>query len=340
MRIAACVALLLSWPCLAQARQAAPASAPAAGPQAEEGRPFIRNYRPREVSGEGQNWAIVQDARGVIYVGSNAGVIEYDGATWRLIETPTIDTVRSLDIDANGRIYAGSVSEFGYLAPDAVGKLQWVSLLNRVPADAREFGDVWRTFATPAGVIFQTNRVIFRLANDKISVIRPTARMGRASFLDGQLYATVADSGLNVLEGDHFRKLPGTEALAREPFPVVLRYDQRHLLIGTRSNGLFLYDGASLAPFATDGRRAAETEHALSRSRAPRRHFRAGHDERRIRDHRSAGPSTGSHRSGEWPGIERRVLHDARSGRGALAGRRAWALARRNRVTSHLLRSG
>ena len=251
MRIAACVALLLSWPCLAQARQAAPASAPAAGPHAEEGRPFIRNYRPREVSGEGQNWAIVQDARGVIYVGSNAGVIEYDGATWRLIETPTIDTVRSLDIDANGRIYAGSVSEFGYLAPDAVGKLQWVSLLNRVPAEAREFGDVWRTFATPAGVIFQTNRVIFRLANDKISVIRPTARMGRASFLDGQLYATVADSGLNVLEGDHFKKLPGTEALAREPFPVVLRYDQRHLLIGTRSNGLFLYDGASLAPFAT-----------------------------------------------------------------------------------------
>ena len=118
-------------------------------------------------------------------------------------------------------------------------------------ADAREFGDVWRTFATPAGVIFQTTRVIFRLANDKISVVRPTARMGRASFVGGQLYATLADSGLNVLEGDHFRKLPGTEALAREPFAVVLRYDQRHLLIGTRSNGLFLYDGASLAPFAT-----------------------------------------------------------------------------------------
>ena len=251
MRLAACVALLLSWPCLALGQQAPPASLTAASPHADEGRPFIRNYRPREVSGEGQNWAIVQDARGVIYVGSNAGVLEYDGATWRLIETPTIDTVRSLDIDANGRIYAGSVSEFGYLAPDAVGKLQWVSLLNRVPADAREFGDVWRTFATPAGVIFQTTRVIFRLANDKISVIRPTARMGRASLLDGQLYATLADSGLNVLEGDHFKKLPGTEALAREPFPVVLRYDQRHLLIGTRSNGLFLYDGASLAPFAT-----------------------------------------------------------------------------------------
>ena len=169
-----------------------------------------------------------------------------------MIETPTIDTVRSLDIDANGRIYAGSVSEFGYLAPDAVGKLQWVSLLNRVPADAREFGDVWRTFVTPGGVLFQTNRVIFRLANDQISVIRPTARMGRASFLDGQLYATVADSGLNVLEGDHFRKLPGTEAWRVSPTPWSSATISAVSSIGTRLNGLFLYDGATLAPFATD----------------------------------------------------------------------------------------
>src|SRR3954467_5828944 len=140
--VTASLALLLSWPCLALAQPATPAAALPAGPRAEEGRPFIRNYRPQEVAGDGQNWAIVQDARGVIYVGSNAGVLEYDGATWRLIETPTLDTVRSLDIDGNGRIYAGSVSDFGYLAPDAVGRLQWVSLLNRVPSEARSFGDV------------------------------------------------------------------------------------------------------------------------------------------------------------------------------------------------------
>ena len=49
----------------------------ACGRAASRGRaPVHRNYRPREVSGEGQNWAIVQDARGVIYVGSDAGVID------------------------------------------------------------------------------------------------------------------------------------------------------------------------------------------------------------------------------------------------------------------------
>jgi signal transduction histidine kinase/CheY-like chemotaxis protein/ligand-binding sensor domain-containing protein len=260
-RVTACLALLLSWPSLALAQPTAPAPANASSRHPEEGRPFIRGYRPQEVAGDGQNWAIAQDARGVIYVGSSAGILEYDGAAWRLIETPTLDTVRSLDIDASGRIYAGSVSDFGYLAPDPAGTLKWVSLLNRVPPDARTFGDVWRTFVTPGGVLFQSEQAIFRFANDQISVVRPPSRVNRASLLDGQLYATLPESGLSVLDGDHFKPLPGTQALAREPFPVVLRYDQGRLLIGTRTNGLFLYDGAALTPFPTgaDARLKANT---------------------------------------------------------------------------------
>ena len=60
------------------------------------------------------------------------------------------------------------------------------------------------------------------------------------------------ETGLNVLEGDTFRPLPGTSAFGREVYPVVLRYDARQLLIGTRLNGLFLYDGATMTPFLTE----------------------------------------------------------------------------------------
>ena len=54
----------------------------------EEGRPLLRIYPPTEYGGSPQNWALVQDQRGVIYVGSAAGVLEFDGSTWRLIEMP------------------------------------------------------------------------------------------------------------------------------------------------------------------------------------------------------------------------------------------------------------
>ena len=78
------------------------------------------------------------------------------------------------------------------------------------------------------------------------TVIRPPSRFNRGSLLDGRLYISLPESGINVLEGDTFRALPGTDALAREVYPFVLRYDERRLLIGTRLNGLFLYDGAAL----------------------------------------------------------------------------------------------
>ena len=217
----------------------------------EEGRPFIRSYAPADVGGNGQIWSIVQDSRGVIYAGANSGIVEFDGATWRRIKAGVSRTVRGLAIDTAGRIYVGAVGTFGYLAPDGHGDLQYVSLVDRLPVGDRIFNDVWRVVATDDGVIFQTEQAIFRWARETMTVLKPTSRFNRASGLDGRLYVTLPESGLNVLEGATFRALPGTERLGREPFPIVLRYDDRRLLVGTRTTGLFLYDGATLVPFRT-----------------------------------------------------------------------------------------
>ena len=61
------------------------------GRHPEEGRPFIRTYGPSTSNAAGQNWAIVQDARGVIYVGSKSGRARVRRRHWRLIETPTLE---------------------------------------------------------------------------------------------------------------------------------------------------------------------------------------------------------------------------------------------------------
>lgn len=233
-----------------------PGSTPAqevrAGRHPEAGRPVIRNYPPEEYGGGGQNWTIVQDHRGVMYVGSANGVLEYDGVTWRLILTPNRGTVRSLAIGGDGRVYAGAVSEFGYLAPDATGEMQFVSLMDQVPEDARQIGDVWRTHVLPDGVYFQAEAAIFRWADGGIRVWKPGVRFNRSSAIDGRLYVPQPDLGLTVLEGDTFRVLPGTERVGNEVFSVVLPYGERRLLVGTRADGLFLYDGATLVPFPTE----------------------------------------------------------------------------------------
>ena len=80
---------------------------------AQSGHPFITNYSPKEYKAETQNWAITQDNRGVIYVGNNTGVLEFDGVSWRLIPTSNHTTARALAKDPNGRIYVGAEADFG-----------------------------------------------------------------------------------------------------------------------------------------------------------------------------------------------------------------------------------
>jgi signal transduction histidine kinase/CheY-like chemotaxis protein len=254
--ITAGLAMLCSAPALA--RQSAPAS-PSPGTPAqvdaralEEGRPFIRAYQPLEIGGGTQTWCLVQDKRGVMYFGTNSAILEFDGASWRRIAVGINGgSVRSLALDEAGRIWVGGYATFGYLAADATGRLAYVSIADRIPAGTPAFTDVWRAFVTADGVVFQTVRTIFIWSHDRITVINAASRFGRSSQVDGRVYVPVPESGLNVLDGATLKPVPGTEVVGKEAFPIVLRYDDKHLLIGTREDGLYLHDGASLTRFVT-----------------------------------------------------------------------------------------
>ncbi len=173
--------------------------------------------------------------------------------TWRRIQTPTKTTIRSLAADASGRIYVGAVGDLGYIEPDEHGETRFVSLLDKVPADVRVFEDVWRTFAAPEGIYFQTQIGLFRWADGVMKVWKPTGRIfNRAQFANDTLYIGQAGGVLMKLRNDVFEPVPGAERMGTEAYPIIIPYDETRLLMGTRAGGLFLYDGATMRPFATD----------------------------------------------------------------------------------------
>src|SRR5262245_41675749 len=144
------------------------------------GRPFIRNYNPKDYGAAFNYWAIAQDRRGVMYFGNWNGVLEYDGVSWRLISTPNKSGVRSLAVDehdsqsaCSGRIYVGAVGDLGYLAPDALGNMQFVSLLDYVNPENREFNEVWYSYATSQGVFFRTDKILLRWADNRMQAWKP-----------------------------------------------------------------------------------------------------------------------------------------------------------------------
>lgn len=239
------------------------ASAPDILYSAETGAPLIRNFPPTEYNGAVQNWVTVQDRRGVIYVGNvEDGVLEFDGIRWRRIPTTNRTVVRSMAVADDGRIYVGALGEVGYLAPDESGVTRYVSLLERIPPEYRDFADVWRTFATPEGVYFETFKRLIRFdPHGGVRVWNADTTFHLAFYVRGTLYVREVGRGLLRLAGDQLEKVPQGEQFADEkiyimlPWPGPVAANDRKpgaLLLGTRTRGWFIWENGTFRPWKTE----------------------------------------------------------------------------------------
>ena len=231
----------------------------------ETGRPFMTTFMPMELGGHPQTWDLLQDQRGIMYAGNGLGLVEFDGSDAHLIDTPNKSVVRSVGMDAEGRLYAGSSHEFGYLEPDSIGNLYFVSLVPYLTEAERSFNDVWTTIATPEGVYFQTRERIFRFtrgADDgdwTYRVWEPEDRFMYAFYHDETYYVHQGAVGLMRLADDQLEVLPGGERFVTERLQVMTPIidperpgSTGRYLVVPFTGGLFVYDGTGFEPFHTE----------------------------------------------------------------------------------------
>ena len=235
----------------------------------EAGLPYIQNFSPKDYGAHAQNWAILQDQRGVMYFGNADGILEYDGASWRLIRIANRTLVRSLAMDESGRIYVGAQEDFGYLAPDASGQMQFVSMLAQVKPEDRDFFNVWKTYATPQGIYFKTYDRLYHWSNDRFNILRfDTNSIVRSRFVHGKVYLQHREVGLLQVNDSSVKLVIDVAQLKQASVKVLLPYpaprevahagrdapghDVKNILIGARQRGLFLFDGSVLKPFASE----------------------------------------------------------------------------------------
>jgi signal transduction histidine kinase len=231
----------------------------------EIGKPLMTTFSSKEIRGHVQNWAIIQDHRGVIYIGDGLGTQVSEGSTWRLIESPNQSFSRSFAIDANGRIYVGSSGMLGYLEPDKAGSMRYVSLMDYIRPEDQIFNYVWSVQATPEGVYFQTRERLFRFhpsadgdrektsENWEIKVWKPKENFSYTFCIDKILYIHQQGMGLTKMVGDSLVPVPGGEQFAGDRVQVLLPFLGKPgvYLIGTFNRGLFTWDGKQIQPFRT-----------------------------------------------------------------------------------------
>ena len=77
------------------------------------GTPFIRSYSSVDYGMHPRNYTITQDSNGLIYIGNEYGLLEYDGSEWRQIHLPKGINVTMISIDKAGQFWLGSEEGIG-----------------------------------------------------------------------------------------------------------------------------------------------------------------------------------------------------------------------------------
>jgi serine phosphatase RsbU (regulator of sigma subunit)/ligand-binding sensor domain-containing protein len=219
----------------------------------EYGRYPVYNFSSKTYNAQEQNFAIAFDNRGLVYFANNGGIIEYDGINWRLIPLVNEKVPRSLATDKNGRIWVGSVNEIGYLAPDSIGNMRYVSIRKYLPSDIEDFQQVWNVYTKENEVIFQTYNFLFIWNGEEMRVVPSSSRIIEFFREGDDFFASIEGTGLNLFDGKLFSLVPGGNFFANKLVYGIICLDSMKLLIATEKEGLFILDRETnkIKPFKT-----------------------------------------------------------------------------------------
>lgn len=217
--------------------------------------PFVKNYHKLDYHGANQNWDVCQAKSGIMYFANSDGLIEYDGASWKLFTLPRKQIVRSVAVDSMGRVYVGAHEEFGYWERNSLGQFEYFSLVDLVSDVSIKNQDIWKICVLNDRVYFQSFAGIFSYDGKSMDMIDTPANIFSLFKIEDRLLVSIQKMGLYELKADSLILLKGSNQLAPQTINVVVPYSDEELLIGTESGGLYLYSNNKLSPWknAADG---------------------------------------------------------------------------------------
>lgn len=216
------------------------------------GLPFLQNFRPSDYRGGTQNWALLQDKQGLLYVGNNVGLLEYDGQRWRSFRTPNNAVVRSLAQNKDGVIFYGARSDLGYLDTQN-GAPRLVSLRDKLPLEFQQQIDFRQTFSTAEGIVFVSRRVVVLLSHDKFYTFTSRNAFLRGFHVGERIFINESGVGLLELKNQQL-SLQFNQGALQHDAVMAMDYVGADLIVATRPGHIYQLNqqGLQLWREATD----------------------------------------------------------------------------------------
>jgi len=204
--------------------------------------PPINSYASTLYNAGRQNWSITQANNKSIYFANNKGLLEYNGAKWKLYESPNESILRSVKATKD-RIYSGCYMEFGFWEEDTFGELNYTSLSNELLVPLTEDEEFWNIIEFEESILFQSlDRIyIYNIATKTFKILNSNTRITKMFRVNETVFFQRLNDGIYKIEN-------GEDVLVTNNMSIVDKIiigifpENDGLLIQTQNDGIFLFE--------------------------------------------------------------------------------------------------
>lgn len=156
----------------------------------------IKQYTRSDFNADPQFWTMCESSNGTIFFGNNDGVMIFDGEHWQKLTLPNNSSVRSLEIDSKGTIYAGGYNEIGTLQKDKNGKYFYRSLIEELQLNNHNIENIWDIHALDDKILCRSFNELIIISNKTATHIPATTSFIYSNLVDDVYYIQDTDHGI------------------------------------------------------------------------------------------------------------------------------------------------
>ncbi len=221
--------------------------------------PPIQNYSPSECEAENQNWSITQSPDKLVYIANNKGLLEFNGAKWKLYPTPNETIMRSVKAIGE-KIYTGSYLDFGYWEKNNYGVLSYTSLSKEIGITLVEDEQFWNIISIDDWVLFQSlDRIfIYNSVDRSVKTIDSKKEIRKMYKVGNSAYFQRLGDGIYKIENGKDILISDNE-LVKQNAVVNIFLKEADLLIQTMDEGFHILNDEGLKKWDIDANELLST---------------------------------------------------------------------------------
>lgn len=209
----------------------------------ETGNRFSSVFTREDYPGANQNWGIVQDSLGLLYIANNDGILTWDGSVWSLLPiSPDQTPVRAIARDENGRIWAGGEGHFGYLTQSLNEGLSFTPVELLLPDSTQNWSMIRKIIPHQGRLIVITPEAVFTLSEGKATVFMSDQPVSNAWLVNNRILIRIRETGMFQLDGSTATLLSQDSRFGSEDVYALLPFTGNQVLSVSRQSGLLQWD--------------------------------------------------------------------------------------------------